>query len=207
VKEEMAEAWALFGGARVWRASVLFLVVAHLILLLLPQAVLAWNGNRGRLYFLEGIAFAAGAAALAGWTRILWRHLGRTNRSAITELADTILLALLLVGIFSGVLMAVFYRWSSSWGALILTPYIASLVRLNPVAGLAAQMPFLVRLHVFSAFTALAVLPLTRLAAFFVFALHGIFGVLGRPISAAGRATEAWLRKHNPAAWLWPEED
>ena len=53
----------------------------------------------------------------------------------------------------------------------------------------------------------LAVLPLTRLAAFFVFALHSLLALMGRPISAAVHAAERWLRRHNPAPWLWPEED
>lgn len=207
VREEMSEAWTLFGGSRLWRLSVLLLIAGHAVSLLRPQSVLAWNSSSGRLYLLEALAFAAGLAALAGWTRILWRHLGRSNRSAITELSDTVFLALLLVGILSGLLMAVLYRWSSTWGALILTPYLASLVRLNPAAGLVRQMPFLVRLHVFSGFAALAVLPLTRLAAFLVFVLHSAFGVMARPVSAVGRATESWVRRHNPAAWLWPEED
>ena len=207
VKEEMAEAWALLGGTRLWRAGLLLLIIGHGAVLLLPQKLLAWNGSAGRLYALEAVAFVAGLAALAGWIGILRRHLVRTNRSAITELSDSIFLALLLVGIFSGLLMAVLYRWSSSWGALILTPYIASLLRLDPAVNLVAQMPFLVRLHVFSTFAAMAVLPLTRLAAFFVFVLHGAFATVARPMAATGRAAESWLRNHNPAAWLWPEED
>src|SRR6266705_2807405 len=90
-------------------------------------------------------------------------------------------------------------RHSFSWGAMTLSPYITSLVRGNPAAGFAVQMPSLVRLHVFSAFAVLAVLPLTRAAAFMVFTLHRSFVLIGRPISAVVRAGEAWLRKHNPA--------
>jgi nitrate reductase gamma subunit len=146
-------------------------------------------------------------AALAGCVALIWRHLERTNRSAITELSDTIFVALVLLGILSGLLMAVLHRWGSAWGALILTPYMASLLKLRPAAGLVMQTPFLVRLHVFSVFAMLAVLPLTRLAAFLIFALHSTLTLLGRPISATGRAAESWLRRHNPSAWLWPEED
>jgi nitrate reductase gamma subunit len=83
----------------------------------------------------------------------------------------------------------------------------ASLVRAKPAANLAAQMPFLVRLHVFSAFAAIAVFPLTRLAAFVVFGLDWAFALLGRAFASTTRILEAWTRKHNPAAWLWPEED
>jgi nitrate reductase gamma subunit len=80
-------------------------------------------------------------------------------------------------------------------------------MRAKPSAGFASQMPFMVRLHVFSAFAALAVFPLTRLAAFLVFASDWTFGLLGRPLASGTRTLEAWMRKHSPAAWLWPEED
>lgn len=207
VKEEMSEAWALFGGSRAWRVGVIVLLFGHAGALLFPQRLLAWNRVPERLYLLEACALIAALTAAAGAATILWQHLGRSNRSVITELSDTIFIALLLVGIVSGLLMAVLYRWASSWGALILTPYIVSLLRANPVAGLAAQMPFVVRLHVFSTFAAIAVLPLTRLAAFFVFAIHACVSWLARPVSAAGRGAEVWLRRHNLTSWLWPEED
>jgi nitrate reductase gamma subunit len=207
VKEEVSEAWAVFRGSRVWRVSVIVLLVGHAGALLFPQTLLAWNRIPERLYLLEAFALTAALLTAAGGAMLLWRYLGRSNRSTITELADTILIALLLVGIFSGLMMAILYRWASSWGALVLTPYIASLLRGKPAAELAVQMPFVVRLHVFSTFAAIAVLPLTRLAAFFVFAINAGMGLLARLISAAGHPAEEWLRRHNPAPWLWPEED
>ena len=207
VRTEMAEAWNVFSSTNVWRAAIALLLLVHAAILLLPQSVLAWNNNPARLYLFEAIAFIAGLAALAGWVKLTWQQVSHGNRSVITELSDTVFLALLFVAIASGVLMAVLYRWGSSWGALVLTPYVASILRGRPAPGMATQMPFLVRLHVFSAFAMLAVLPLTRLAAFFVFALHSILALMGRPISAAVHAAERWLRRHNPAPWLWPEED
>ena len=207
VRIEMSEAWSVFGGANVWRAGVALLLVVHTAVLLLPHFVLAWNNNPVRLYLFEAIALIAGLAALAGWMKLTWRQVSHSNRSAITELSDTVFLALLFVAIGSGVLMAALYRWGSSWGALVLTPYIASILRGRPAPGLATQMPFFVRLHVFSAFAMLAIFPLTRLAAFFVFILHAILALLGRPLSAVVHAAERWLRRHNPAPWLWPEED
>jgi len=207
VKSEMAEGWSVFSGANMWRAAVALLLVVHASVLLLPQSLLAWNNNPVRLYLFEAIAFIAGLAALAGWAKLTWRQVSHGNRSVITELSDTVFLALLFVAIASGVLMAVLYRWGSSWGALVLTPYVTSILRGRPAPGLATQMPFLVRLHVFSAFAMLAVLPLTRLAAFFIFLMNSILALMGRPVSAAVHAAERWLRRHNPAPWLWPEED
>lgn len=207
VRTEMAEAWSVFGGANAWRIGVILLLVVHAAILLLPQSVLAWNHSPVRLYLFEAVALIAGLAAFVGWLRLTWRQVSHGNRSVITELSDTVFLALLLVTIASGVLMAALYRWGSAWGALVLTPYAASILRGRPAPGLATQMPFFVRLHVFSTFAMLAILPLTRLAAFFVFALHAVLALMGRPVSAAVHAAERWLRRHNPAPWLWPEED
>jgi nitrate reductase gamma subunit len=207
VAAEMSEAWAFISGIRWLRASVLLLFLAHLAGLLFPRGLLLWNSSPVRLYLLEGFAFAIGVVALASGASLLWRHLGHSHRSAVTELSDTVFLALFFVGIISGLLIAALYRWGSSWGAMTLAPYVVSLALGRPAAALAVQMPFLVRLHVFSAFAVLAVLPLTRVAAVIVFALHRSFVFIGRPISAVVRAGEAWLRKHNPAPWLWPEED
>jgi hypothetical protein len=68
-------------------------------------------------------------------------------------------------------------------------------------------MPFMVRLHVVSAFGALVILPGTRLGPLMGLGLHRGFSWLGRPFSAAGRLAESWLQKHNPAGRIWPEED
>ncbi len=204
---EISEARAVFATGRLWRVSLLLLIAGHLIAVVLPGAILAWNGNRFRLYLLEGIAFAIGVAALGGWLALMWQNLKRHGGSVLAELSDTALLALLFVGILSGLLLAVLYRWGSSWGAMILTPYTASLLRGKPAANFILQMPFLVRLHVFSLFAAVAIVPATRLGTAIVGALQAILTGFGKPISAGGRAAEAWLRKHNPAPWFWPEED
>ncbi|MGZ4870456.1 MAG: respiratory nitrate reductase subunit gamma [Candidatus Angelobacter sp.] len=207
VTTDMSEAWELFCAGKLWRVNILLLLIGHAVGLLFPRVIFWWNSSQVRLYLLEGAAFVIGTMVLAGWFLLIWRHLGRSNRSAITELSDTVFLSLLFIGILSGLLMAVLYRWGSSWGAMIIAPYVASLVHANPAAGLAMQMPFLVRLHIFASFSALAVLPLTRLAAFAIVALDRLFGLIGRPVSASAHAAEAWVHKHNPASWLWPEED
>jgi len=204
---EMADARTIFGGGKLWTISLLALLAGHMAGLLFPRAVLHWNAIPARLYLLEALAFVAGLTALVSWAVLAWRHLGRSGVSLVTELSDTMFLALLFVSLFSGLVVAATYRWGSSWGVMTLTPYVVSLWRGSPAVDFAAQMPFLMRLHIFSAFAAMAVVPLTRLSSIMVVGLHRCFGLLGRPISGAAHGAEAWLRKHNPAAWLWPEED
>lgn len=204
---ERAQAHSIFIKGRLWQASFLLLMGGHLLGIIAPRAILSWNTGRGRLYLLEGVAFVLGIGALVGWLALMWRSLKRHGGSVLAELSDTVLLALLFVGIVSGLLLAVLYRWGSSWGAMILTPYFISFLRGKPAAHFMLQMPFLVRLHVFSLFAAVAVLPATRLGTVVVSALQTTLSWAGKPATATGRAMAAWLRKHNPAPLFWPEED
>lgn len=123
------------------------------------------------------------------------------------DAGDMALLGLLLVATFSGVLTAVFYRWGSSWGSTTLAPYFLSLLRGSSAIRLAAQMPFLVQLHVFSFFAALAVLPFSRMAPVLVFGMHRVLQLLGRPIAGVFDGLEVRVRRLNLASRVWPEED
>jgi len=207
VKAKLPDSRLVFGGSKLWRISLVLLFLGHLAGLVFPRGILLWNGNPMRLYVLEGFAFVVGILALAGWAALTWRHLEQSAGSVAAEFADTIFLAFLFVGLISGLLMAVLYRWGSSWGVMTLTPYALSLFRGKPTSGFAIQMPFLVRLHIVSAFTAVAVIPLTRLAPFLMLALHRCIELMGRPVTVIGHAAAAWMQRHNPAAWIWPEED
>lgn len=207
VPAEVAEAQAVFASGRLWQLSLVLLAAGHLIAIVAPQAILSWNASHNRLYLLEGVGFVIGVVALLSWLGLVWRNLKRHGGSAITELSDTVLLALLFVGILSGLLLAVLYRWGSSWGAMILTPYVISFLRGKAAASFMLQMPFLVRLHVFSLFAAVAIVPATRLGTVIISILQSLFSLAGKPISATGRAAVAWLRRHNPAPLFWPEED
>jgi nitrate reductase gamma subunit len=207
VSAEVSQARIVFASGRLWLGSLLLLIAAHLIMAAAPQSLLLWNASRTRLYLLESVAFAAGVAALAGWLALLWRNLKRHGGSLLPELSDMVMLALLFVGITSGLLLAAFYRWGSSWGAMVLTPYLTSLLGGKPEAGLVVQMPFLVRLHVFSLFAAIAITPATRLGSVIVAILQAILAGVSKPLTATGRAAAAWARKHNPSPLFWPEED
>lgn len=190
-----------------WWIGVGIVAVGHLAGLLLPGPVLAWNASPRRLYALEAVAFASGLAALLWWAGRTWRQLRGGEARWAAEVAEICFLSALGVALASGLAMAALYRWGSSWGAMILAPYALSILRGRPVAELAAQLPYLAQLHVVAAGAALAVAPWTRPGALFALALRRALRELGRPFAAASGATEAWLRRRNPAAWLWPDED
>jgi nitrate reductase gamma subunit len=203
---EMADAKEAFGDRLFW-ISMSVLVGGHLAGALFPRAVLSWNSRTAGLYLLEGLALAVGLAAVVSCTTLIWRHLGRSSRSPMTEFFDTVFLAIAFTILVSGVLIAVFYRWGSSWGAMTLAPYVTSLVSGQPAVQLATQMPALVQLHVLATFAAIAVIPLTRLSTFLVVAVHGCTVLMGRSLRAISNASTEWSRTHNPGSWFWPEED
>jgi nitrate reductase gamma subunit len=207
IATEALQARNVFGGSRVWQASVLLLLAGHLLMLVTPAGVLLWNRSMARLYLGEAAFFVIGLIALLCCVRLVMRHVRQTSAPTLVEVYDTVFWSLLAVALLTGSLMAVFYRWGSTWGSIILSPYIVTLLRGHPSARLIMQMPYLVRLHVFCAFSALGVFPLTRPAAFLLLALDHLVALAARPAAAIGALADLWMRKRNPAAWIWPEED
>ncbi|HEV3038958.1 MAG TPA: respiratory nitrate reductase subunit gamma [Candidatus Angelobacter sp.] len=207
MKFRLTETKEVFHGSGSWRWGLWLLLAGHLVGFLFPKLILRMDTSAAGLMLIEGSFFALAVITLIGWATLMWRHLGRAGGSFFSETADTIFLGLTGVGLLSGLLMAILYRWGSAWGASILFPYVLTVLKGQPTVALASQMPFVVQLHVFSAFAALAVLPFTRLSPFLVLALHRVLALGGRPVAAVFDAMEAWLRKQNLAARFWPEED
>jgi nitrate reductase gamma subunit len=203
---EMAVVKAVF-RERLFQISIFVLVAGHLVGWLFPGAILSWNSSPVGLYLLEGLALAAGVAAVGSSALLIWRHLERSDRSHVTEFFDTLFLALFFTILVSGVLSAVLYRWGSSWGEVTLVPYVASLMRGRPAVQLATQLPPLVQLHVLATFAAIAVVPFTRLSTFLVAVLQSCAVLISQPFRAAGNAFAKWSNQHNPGRWFWPDED
>lgn len=203
-------AWELLSGNTIWKIGIGATFVLHLLGLVIPRALVAWNGVPARLYLLEASGFALGALALYGWVMIMRRHVGRVTsspRAAFIEITDCIGLSLLGMAIVSGLVMAALYRWGTSWSAGTLSPYIASLFAGSPRTELIENMPFLVRLHVLAAFAVVAVIPFTSAAAIAVALLDRLVALAVRPINATARAGQRAAARLSPARWLWPEED
>jgi nitrate reductase gamma subunit len=160
------------------------LALAHVVGILFPAAVLAWNAVPWRLYALEALGLAVGLSALVACAASARRHLLK-GAPVAAGIADSMFLSLLLLGVLSGLALAVGYRWGSSWSAATLTPYVASLEQGRPQAELVAELPFLIQLHVFAAFAAAAVLPFTSVAGAALAALGRPRALRGAPAPAA----------------------
>ena len=125
--------------------------------------MLAWNSHPLRLYILEISALTFGLLTLIGLVGIVLRRSTISKLRKVTTVTDWILFAMLLVQTVSGVSMALFYPWGSSWFASNLSPYLWSIFTLQPDISFVVSMPHLVKLHIVLAFLTIGFFPFTRL--------------------------------------------
>lgn len=168
LSSEFLESKKLFWGSVPWHYGILVVLTGHLVGLLFPRNVLLWNTVPVRLLILEVTALVFGLMALLGLVLLIVRRISDPRIRKVTSKLDILVLAILLVQVASGVAVAVTYRWGSSWYAAALVPYLRSLFTLSPNVDLIAGMPPLVKVHVFTAFLIVAILPFTRLIHFLV---------------------------------------
>jgi nitrate reductase gamma subunit len=191
-------------------AVALLLLMAHLAGLAKPQWVLMWNRVPLRLYALEIGLFLIGLVAFVGCGAAMLRHL-RSADGSPAALADCAAAALLCLATGSGLAVAGVYRWASTWGVAVVSPYVISLLRLAPKESVFDTMPFALRLHVISALATLAVLPLTTPGRLVAVALHRraafVVGRVEGRLIAAVAALREWIEERALAGDVLPEEE
>lgn len=143
--------------------GILAVTAGHLIAFLIPRSILAWNSHPLRLYVLEVSALACGLLTLIGLVAIVLRRLTSPRVRIVTSPTDWVLFAILLIQIASGVAIALFHPWGSSWFASNLSPYLWSIFTLQPDVSYVSAMPHLVKLHIVLAFVTVGYFPFTRL--------------------------------------------
>ncbi|MBL8813498.1 MAG: respiratory nitrate reductase subunit gamma [Planctomycetaceae bacterium] len=143
--------------------GILAVTAGHLIAFLIPRSILAWNSHPLRLYILEISALVCGLLTLIGLISLIARRGTTTRIRKVTTVTDWILFAMLLIQTVSGVAIALFHPWGSSWFATNLSPYLWSIFKLNPDVSFVTAMPHLVKLHIVLAFLTIGFFPFTRL--------------------------------------------
>ncbi len=157
--ENQSHFWALVP----FHYGIVTVLVGHVVAFLLPQQLLLWNSRPLRLYLLEVTALVAGLLALVGILGAIARRMRISKIREVTNTFDWIVLALLLFQIASGVSVAIFHPWGSSWFAAAICPYLWSLVRFAPDLGYITLLPPLVKTHIVLAYIMIGIAPFTRL--------------------------------------------
>ena len=163
VSSQFLENRQLFWGSVPWHYGIILILLGHLIGILFPSSVTAFNGVPVRLYILEGSGLALGLLVLVGLVFLLLRRGTNQRIRAVTSSMDLVLLLLLLLSIVTGVGTAIFYRWGSGWYVQTAPPYFRTLVTFSLEIEYMASLPLLVKIHAVNAFVLLAVFPFTRL--------------------------------------------
>ncbi len=168
LSSQFLEGRRLFFGSALFHWGILIVFMGHLLTLLFPAATLAWNSHPLRLLLLEGMAFTFGLSVLVGLASLFLRRLAAKRIRVVTRRMDIVIEILILVQVILGCWTALGYRWGSSWFASDLTPYLWSIVKLNPQIDAVKAMPPVIQAHIVGAFVILGMIPFTRLVHFLV---------------------------------------
>lgn len=177
LSSQFLETRELFYGSRPFHWGLLFLFFGHLIAFLFPKSVLLWDSVPIRLIILEVAALGFGITALFGLTVLIIRRVKHKRLLVVANKMDIVVYVILAVQIISGLWVAFFFRWGSSWFAGTITPYLKSIFLFTPDIAAVAAMPLAVKIHIISAFTLIGIIPSTRFMHFLVYP----FAYLWRP--------------------------
>jgi len=143
--------------------GILVVIAGHIVAFLFPHELLAFNSKPIRLYILEVTALVFGLLTVIGLVASIIRRVTEPKVRGLTTVSDWILYGSLMIQVSSGVYTAVFHPWGSSWFAASVTPYLWSLLKLNPDVSAIAVMPWGVKLHIINAYVMIGFFPFTRL--------------------------------------------
>ena len=175
LSSQLLERKKLYWGNLSFHWGIVLILLAHLLALVFPQSIILWHSVPLRLYLLEITALALGLWALAGILILLYRRLSEKRIQVVTTPMDWVVLLLLLESVITGVLTATIYRFGSSWFTGIFTPYIWSLLTLQPNPALVVPLPWIIKMHAFNFFILLAIFPFTRLVHIITYPLGYLF--------------------------------
>ena len=175
LSSQFLEGRQLFWGTMPFHWGILFLFLGHLVAFLVPRGLLAFNSHPVRLLIIEVSALMFGLIVLVGLIILFVRRTSNPRLSFVTTRMDIIVFVLLIVEVILGLSIALGYRWGSSWFASVLTPYLRSVMVLQPEIGAVASMPWVVKLHIILSYLIFMLIPFTRLVHLLVVPLHYIW--------------------------------
>lgn len=172
LSSQILESKLLFFGSRPFHWGIVVLFFGHLTAFLIPRGVLAWNDKPFRLYVLEITALAFSLLCLIAIIVLIYRRIYVKRIRLNTTKMDVFVFIIISLSVISGIYTAIFFRWGSSWFAIVMAPYLRSIFSLNPDILAITPLPLMVRIHIVSAFTLVGMIPYTRLIHILVYPFH-----------------------------------
>lgn len=159
----------LFYGSPAWHYGIILVLLAHIVAIFFPGALLAWNSAPVRLYAIEITGLSLGFLALFGLFVIIYRRLSISRVRVVTSSWDILILIVLVIQVVTGIGNAILYKWGTNWYAASAVPWIWSIFTLNPKVQYVESLPLLTKIHIFNALIFIGLIPLTRFVHFLAF--------------------------------------
>ena len=164
-----------FWGTVPFHWGILMIFLGHLAAFAFPASVLEWNSDPVRLIAHEGVGFTFAVAVVVGLVGLILRRLLNPRLRVVTTPMDLFIEFFLLAQVLLGCWIALGYRWGSSWFASDLSPYLWSILKLNPQPEAVIAMPLVIKAHIVGAFSIFLIFPFTRLVHLLVAPFHYIW--------------------------------
>ena len=177
----------LFWGSVPWHYGVITILLAHLLVLILPDVWTTIIAEPARLYTLEVIGLVLSLSATLALLLLIVRRVISGRIMAVTSKMDWVLLLVLLTQMALGFWVALVFRWGSDWYVHTAVPWLISLVKLDPKLEFVTSLPWVIKLHMLGGFVIIALFPFTRL----VHAVTFPVTYLWRPYQVV-----VWNRRH-----------
>ena len=175
LSSQLLERKQLYWGSISFHNGILLILLGHLLALLFPESVVVWNSVPLRLYLVEVTGLVLALWSLVGVLILILRRITVANIRAVTLPTDMVVLLLLLLSVYTGIATATGYRFGSAWFTGVFSPYLWSILTLQPRPELVAPLPWTIQLHVFNFFILLAIFPFTRLIHIITYPLSYLF--------------------------------
>jgi nitrate reductase gamma subunit len=147
------------------------LLIGHIIGFLIPKSIIFLTSTPLWLLVIEITAFAFGIITFIGIVLLIIRRIQVKRLHKVTSSIDLVVYFILFAQVLTGILVAYFYRYGTSWYASSLVPYLYSLFTFSPDISIIAAMPWLIKTHTLLAFVFIGIIPFTRLIHFLVYPL------------------------------------
>lgn len=190
LSSQFLESRALKWGTVPFHVGILVLLAGHLVPFLLPDLWRELTAGRSFLLTVETVGVAAALLTVLGLTVLFLRRIIATKIQGVTTVMDLVVVLLLLAQVVVGLGLALGHRWGAAWSTGTTTPYLWSVLKLQPDVSYVIGLPPLARLHLVGAWVLFLLVPFSRLVHLFSLPLSYLVRPPQRVVWATRRRLE-----------------
>lgn len=191
LSSQFLENKALVWGSVPWHIGITLILLAHIIVFVAPGLWKMMVSVRPLLLSIEITGIALSIGCLIGLVVLIARRVVSARVQAVSTTMDFVVLGLLLGQVALGLGVAMHYKWGAAWAPGTMTPYLWSLLTLQPDISVIQEMPLALKAHIVGAWLILLVLPFSRLIHMLALPVHYLFRPPQQVIWNTARRAEA----------------